>query len=73
MARLIWLGKHLGMKGINIRVWESLIDAGKLRTLTDWLLLHRQDINQVTSIGLAKAEIISTQFEQAKQKHSIFG
>lgn len=72
MARLIWLGKHLGMKGINIRAWESLIDAGKLRTLTDWLLLHRQDINQVTSIGLAKAEIISTQFEQAKQKAFYF-
>jgi DNA ligase (NAD+) len=70
LARLEWLGgKHgLGLDGIGAGTWRSLIDAGLVDGIVDWLALTRADLAAVPGLGDARADALADSFAQARQR-----
>lgn len=66
IARLTWLGEKLEMKGIGQGTWSALVRHGLVTNLTDWLMLDRKQLEEVPNIGVKRAELLSSQFQQAK-------
>ncbi|MEQ1976336.1 NAD-dependent DNA ligase LigB [Xenorhabdus sp. SGI240] len=66
IARLTWLGEKLKMKGIGQGTWSALVKHGLVANLTDWLDLDKEKLGAVTHIGTKRAELIFSQFQQAK-------
>ncbi|BET95232.1 NAD-dependent DNA ligase LigB [Xenorhabdus taiwanensis] len=66
IARLTWLGEKLKMKGVGQGTWSALVKHGLVADLTAWLDLDKQQLEGVTNIGTKRAELIFSQFQQAK-------
>ena len=70
LARLVWLGgKHgLGLDGIGAGTWRSLIDAGLVDGVVDWLPLTSADLAAVPGLGGARADALANSFAQARRR-----
>ncbi|MBD1227981.1 NAD-dependent DNA ligase LigB [Xenorhabdus griffiniae] len=66
IARLTWLGVKLKMKGVGQGTWSALVKHGLVVNLTTWLDLDKEQLGAVTNIGTKRAELIFSQFQQAK-------
>ncbi|OTA19131.1 NAD dependent DNA ligase [Xenorhabdus beddingii] len=66
IARLTWLGGKLKMKGIGPGTWSVLVRNGLVTNLADWLVLERSQLEEVPNIGTKRAELLFSQFQQAK-------
>ncbi|MBD2783768.1 NAD-dependent DNA ligase LigB [Xenorhabdus sp. DI] len=66
IARLTWLGEKLQMKGVGQGTWSVLVKHGLVANLTDWLDLDKPQLEAVPQIGIKRAELIVSQFQQAK-------
>jgi DNA ligase (NAD+) len=53
LARLAWLGRALGLDGIEEGTWARLLDAGRMRDLVGWVGMAEADVAAV--LGPAKA------------------
>ncbi len=70
LARLEWLGgkQGLGLDGIGAGTWRSLIDAGLIDGIADWLALTRADLTTVPGLGGVRADALAARFAQARQR-----
>ncbi|PHM73120.1 NAD-dependent DNA ligase LigB [Xenorhabdus kozodoii] len=66
IARLTWLGEKLKMKGVGAGTWSALVRHGLVANLTDWLVLNKGQLEAVGRIGAKRAELLFSQFQQAK-------
>ncbi|MGM0858899.1 MAG: NAD-dependent DNA ligase LigB [Pseudomonadota bacterium] len=66
LARLSYLGERLGMQGVGEGTWQSLMEAGVVTQLLDWLDVEPHRLQQVHGIGEATAEALMAQFQQAR-------
>ncbi|MDC9590546.1 NAD-dependent DNA ligase LigB [Xenorhabdus sp. XENO-10] len=66
IARLTWLGEKLKMRGVGQGTWSALVRHGLVANLTDWLDLDKGPLEAVANIGTKRAELIFSQFQQAK-------
>ncbi|CAM3211090.1 NAD-dependent DNA ligase LigB [Xenorhabdus nematophila] len=68
IARLTWLGEKLKMKGVGPGTWSLLVKHGMVTNLTDWLALDQVRLEKVPGIGSKRAELLFSQFRQAKSR-----
>lgn len=66
LARLGYLGERLGMQGVGEGTWQSLMEAGVVTQLLDWLKVEPHQLQKAYGIGEATAEALMTQFRQAR-------
>ncbi|HKS14720.1 MAG TPA: NAD-dependent DNA ligase LigB [Pseudomonas sp.] len=57
VARLAWLGgkQGLDLPRVGPGVWRSLVEAGQVTTLADWLGLRSEDLLTLSDLGPARA------------------
>ncbi|WP_217476034.1 NAD-dependent DNA ligase LigB [Stutzerimonas stutzeri] len=70
MARLVWLS---GTNGLNLPqlgpgAWQTLVDAGLVTGLLDWLSLDQRQLEAVPGIGPASARGLVASFELARAR-----
>lgn len=70
IARLAWLGgkQGLAMPGAGPGTWRRLVQAGLVRSLTDWLALDAQQLQQVPGISEVKAMQLQRGFDIARSR-----
>ncbi|HET6545985.1 MAG TPA: NAD-dependent DNA ligase LigB [Rhodanobacteraceae bacterium] len=70
LARLQWLGgKHgLALRGLGRATWRTLIDAGLVDGLLDWLPLDSRQLAGVRGIGAASAAKLAARFADARSR-----
>ncbi|WP_106475678.1 NAD-dependent DNA ligase LigB [Phytohalomonas tamaricis] len=70
LARLAWLssGNGLDLSGIGAGVWERLIEAGLVVTLTDALWLETDELKRLEGVGMRRAEQWTEAFHTARQR-----
>jgi DNA ligase (NAD+) len=68
-ARLIWLsGPHgLDLDGVGGALWQQLVDAGRLRSLLDWMRLTPAQLAAVDGIGAERAAVLGRVFASAHE------
>ncbi len=70
LSRLVWLGssKGLAIDGIGKASWQSLIDAGLIHALLDWMKLDESQLRQVPGIGETRAKNMLQSFGQTRDR-----
>jgi DNA ligase (NAD+) len=70
LARLMWLSGKQGVTidGMGERNWQTLIDAGLVHGLLDWMSLTSSQLRAVPGIGRARAAAWVDAFERAKRR-----
>lgn len=70
LARLTWLGGSHGLAidGIGQAGWQSLVDAGLVRNLLDWMTLTTAQMRQVDGVGATRAKAWQAAFAQARRR-----
>ncbi len=70
LARLNWLGakKNLNMQGIGAKTWQTLLDNQQISSITDWLTLSAEDLQQLPNFAKKRSAHAVQTFTQAKQK-----
>lgn len=70
LARLEWLGgKHgLDIEGVGAATWRSLIDAGLVDSLADWLALTHAQLATVPGFGASSAHALVEKFARMRQR-----
>lgn len=65
LARLVWLGEQLDMRGVGEGTWQALMDAALVDDLSRWLALDPATLAQAHGIGDARAAALHQAFAQA--------
>jgi DNA ligase (NAD+) len=70
LARLVWLGGKQGLHldGVGAQTWQSLIDAGLIDHLLDWMQLTPAKLQAVPGIGPNRAQSLAHAFAGAKDR-----
>lgn len=70
LARLEWLGGKQGLdiEGVGAGTWRSLVDAGLIDGVADWLALTRDDLATVSGFGPSRADALAQRFAQIRQR-----
>lgn len=70
IARLTWLSgrQGLGLAQVGQGVWRSLVQAGRVTTLADWLSLSKDDLLSLRDFGPVRAERILESFAMARSR-----
>jgi len=70
LARLVWLGGRQGLRleGLGADTWQSLIDAGLVHGLLDWMDLPAVQLATVPGIGRRRAEALAQVFAAARRQ-----
>lgn len=70
LARLLWLGGKRGLRleGVGAETWQSLIDAGLIDHLLDWMNLTADQLKAVAGIGADRSRTLGNAFELAKKR-----
>lgn len=70
IARLTWLSgrQGLGLAHVGPGVWRSLVQAGRVNTLADWLRLRKEDLLPLGDFGPVRAERILESFATARSR-----
>ncbi|WP_435606490.1 NAD-dependent DNA ligase LigB [Pseudomonas knackmussii] len=70
LARLAWLGGKQGLKlqGVGPGTWRTLLEAGQLQGLLDWLDLPADQLAALPGIGERSAQQLQQQFETARSR-----
>lgn len=70
LARLVWLGglEGLAIDGMGEASWQSLVDAGLVHGLLDWMELDDARLRTVPGIGDARARAMQRAFRQARRR-----
>lgn len=70
VARLVWLsGKQgLALSGLGSGTWRSLVRAGEVTSLADWLSLDAARLASLPGISDSKAARLLTQFDSARSR-----
>ncbi|HCM62250.1 MAG TPA: NAD-dependent DNA ligase LigB [Morganella sp. (in: Bacteria)] len=66
LARLVWLGKQLGMNGTGVRSWGKLADHYTFSGLLDWMLLDEEQLK--AALGKVRGVNFYRQGNAARQK-----
>ncbi|MCH4813988.1 NAD-dependent DNA ligase LigB [Vreelandella neptunia] len=66
LARLSYLGEQLGMQGIGEGTWQSLMEAGVVTQLLDWLNVEPRQLRKAYGIGEVTAASLNEQFQVAR-------
>ena len=68
LAHLSWLGGKQGLKlqGVGPGTWRTLLEAGRLQGLLDWLELSANELATLPGIGERSAQQLRQQFEIAR-------
>lgn len=69
-ARLEWLAgqQGLGLPALGPGTWQTLIDAGQVKGLLDWLNLTDEQLQALPGIGARRAEQLQSSFSLARQR-----
>jgi DNA ligase (NAD+) len=69
-ARLTWLGGRRGlqMDGLGADTWQTLIDAGLVHGLLDWMALTPAQLAGVPGLGQARTEVLIQAFATARRR-----
>jgi DNA ligase (NAD+) len=69
-ARLVWLGGRQGLQleGLGADTWQSLIDAGLVHGLLDWMSLTPAQLAAVPGLGQARATALGKTFSEARKR-----
>ncbi|WP_460876506.1 NAD-dependent DNA ligase LigB [Rhodanobacter koreensis] len=69
-ARLLWLGGRQGLQldGLGADTWQSLIDAGLIHGLLDWMSLTPARLASVPGLGPTRASALAQTFAAARQR-----
>ncbi|MBB3192002.1 NAD-dependent DNA ligase LigB [Halomonas cerina] len=70
LERLTWLGgpEGLDLPGVGPGTWQSLMDAGLVTGLLDWLTLEAEALEAVPGIGEIRAARLQATFAQAQER-----
>lgn len=70
IARLVWLsGKHaLNLPQLGPGTWQTLVEAGLVFDLLDWLHLDLPRLQAVPGVGEARATALLASFQQARER-----
>lgn len=70
IARLVWLsGKNaLNLPQLGPGTWQTLVDAGLVVELLDWLHLDQQQLQPAPGIGEVRAHALVASFQQARKR-----
>ncbi|MBA1273644.1 NAD-dependent DNA ligase LigB [Stutzerimonas azotifigens] len=70
LARLAWLGgkRGLALPGVGPETWRSLLEAGLLTDLGDWLELDAARLAELPGIGPLRAAALRQRFDEARQR-----
>ncbi|WP_136247047.1 NAD-dependent DNA ligase LigB [Halomonas borealis] len=70
LERLAWLSGEaaLDIPGLGPGTWRSLIDAGLVEGLLDWLALAPAELERASGIGDIRAQRLATRFGTARQR-----
>ncbi|MEP6897338.1 MAG: NAD-dependent DNA ligase LigB [Rhodanobacter sp.] len=69
-ARLVWLGGRQGLRlqGLGADTWQSLIDAGLIHRLLDWMALTPAQLAGVPGLGKARTAALAQTFSSARRQ-----
>ncbi|TLX64425.1 NAD-dependent DNA ligase LigB [Stutzerimonas nosocomialis] len=70
LARLAWLGgkQGLALPGVGPETWRSLLEAGLLSDLGDWLTLDSAHLTELPGVGPVRAAALRRRFDEARQR-----
>lgn len=70
LARLAWLGGRQGLhlSGIGADTWQTLIDAGLIHGLLDWMALTPEQMASVPGFGVHRAATLARTFAAARTR-----
>ncbi|MEO8810700.1 MAG: NAD-dependent DNA ligase LigB [Rhodanobacter sp.] len=70
LARLAWLGGNQGLhfKGIGPDTWQTLVDAGLIHGLLDWMELTPGQLAALPGFGAGRAEALTRAFAMARTR-----
>ncbi|MDZ7851809.1 MAG: NAD-dependent DNA ligase LigB [Halomonas sp.] len=70
LERLTWLSGSEGLElpGVGQGTWQSLLEAGLLEGLLDWLSLDAAALTEVSGIGEIRAERLMASFALARER-----
>ncbi len=68
LERLVWLGgpQGLDLPGVGPGTWQSLVEAGLVTGLLDWLTLDAAALHRAHGIGKVRAGILVATFEATR-------
>ncbi len=70
LARLAWLGgkQGLALPGVGPETWRSLLEAGLVTDLADWLSLDSTQLAELPGMGSVRAAALKQRFDEARQR-----
>ncbi|MDN6873607.1 NAD-dependent DNA ligase LigB [Pseudomonas citronellolis] len=70
LARLAWLGgeQGLALEGVGPGTWQTLLEAGQIAGLLDWLELPPEALRQLPGFAEHSGERLHAQFRAARQR-----
>ena len=70
IARLTWLGgkQGLALPHVGPGLWRSLVQAGRVNSLADWLQLREEDLLSLSDFGPARASRVMQSFAEARSR-----
>lgn len=69
-ARLVWLSgkKGLALSGVGPGTWDTLVKAGRINGLLDWMALDAQEIAKISGFGERSSAKLANSFQTARQQ-----
>jgi DNA ligase (NAD+) len=69
-ARLLWMGGKQGLQleGLGAGTWQTLIDAGLIHGLLDWMSLTPAQLIAAPGVGSKRAGALAQTFASARQR-----
>ncbi|SEN33099.1 NAD-dependent DNA ligase LigB [Halomonas caseinilytica] len=70
LERLAWLGgpEALDLSGIGVGTWRSLVEAGLVTDLLDWMSLSAEALDSASGIGEVRSRQLMEAFATARQR-----
>ncbi|SHF54381.1 DNA ligase (NAD+) [Modicisalibacter ilicicola DSM 19980] len=68
LARLVWLSRTLGMKGIGEGAWQTLMEGGQVSGLLDWSSLGSATLRTLPGVADARARQWHAAFQASRER-----
>ncbi|SNY66800.1 NAD-dependent DNA ligase LigB [Enterobacter sp. CC120223-11] len=68
LARLVWAGRKLQLKGVGEGLWRQLSKAHEFQHLFSWLALSEAQLRQTPGVSTERASLLWHKFDLVKQQ-----
>lgn len=68
LARLVYMSEKLPINGVKQATWETMLDAGLIKNLTDWQKITEEDLLKIPGVGAKKSANILASFKTALEQ-----